>query len=107
MDMTRSIIFIALYVISFSSISATLCPDGHFHADGMCSMCADGSWTTAPRCAMTPNGSFQSDYGHGTRMTPIGNFIPDTGNMVMCPDGQFYAGNSCQLLPDGHFIGTQ
>ena len=107
MSYALRILSIVLCTASLGAVGATMCPDGQFHGDGQCKLCPDGSWTTAPRCTLAPDGSFQPDYGRGTRITPNGNFIPETGNMVMCPDGQFYPGRSCKLLPDGRFIGAQ
>lgn len=85
----------------------TMCPDGQFHANGVCRICPDGSYTTAPQCVLAPNGQFVPGYGGGLRMTPNGNYIPDTGHMVLCPNGAYLPGTRCRLMPDGRYIGEQ
>lgn len=87
--------------------ASTMCPDGSFHADGICKMCPDGSFTTAPQCVLAPSGRFVPGYGGGLKMTPDGNWIPNTGNMTLCPDGSYVPGARCRLTPDGHYIGEQ
>lgn len=103
-------LFGALVMCSLFSLpvsAATLCPDGQYHADGICKLCPDGSWTTAPSCTLAPDGNYVPDYGRGTRLAPDGKYIPDTGSMVLCPDGNYYPGRNCRLLPDGRYIGMQ
>lgn len=87
--------------------ASTLCPDGQYHADGICKLCPDGSYTTAPRCTLAPSGNYVPDYGRGSRLTPAGSYIPETGSMVLCPDGNYYPGRSCRLMPNGHYMGGQ
>ena len=101
------ILFFLLTLSAPYAFGATLCPDGRYHADGVCKLCPDGTYTTAPRCTLAPNGQYVPDYGGGTRLTPKGNYIPNTGRMVLCPDGKYYPGTSCRLLPDGRYIGVQ
>lgn len=102
-------LLLAALLLTFSApvFAATLCPDGQYHADGICKLCPDGSYTTAPRCALSPDGKYIPDYGRGSKLTPDGKYIPDTGSMVLCPDGNYYPGRSCRLLPDGRYIGVQ
>jgi hypothetical protein len=72
-------VFVLLGVCIFLSspvFAATLCPDGQYHADGVCKLCPDGSYTTAPRCALAPDGTYAPDYGRGTRLAPDGRYIP-------------------------------
>jgi len=88
-------------------MAATLCPDGQYHANGICKLCPDGTYTTAPRCTLAPDGSYGPDYGRGFRLTPQGNYIPEVGSMVLCPDGNSYPGRTCRLLPDGRYIGVR
>ena len=102
-----SVLFLILILTTTLSFGATYCPDGQWHADGICKICPDGSWTTAPRCTIAPSGRWVPDYGRGTSLTPNGDYIPNTGRMVMCPDGNYYPGTSCRLLPDGRWIGVQ
>ena len=98
---------IVLLLTSFSAYSQKLCPDGRYHANGVCKVCPDGSYTTAPKCTVAPNGTYQPDYGKGTKVTPKGTYIPNTGHQVLCPDGNYYAGKRCKVLPDGRYIGVQ
>jgi len=90
-------LLLAAVLLTFSvpGIASTLCPDGQYHADGVCKLCPDGTYTTAPRCALAPDGKYIPDYGRGSTLTPDGRYIPDTGSMVLCPDGNFYPGQSC------------
>ena len=41
------------------------------------------------------------------RLAPDGTYIPETGSVVLCPDGKYYPGKSCRLLPDGRYVGTR
>ncbi len=107
-DMKHILLLAALLLtLSAPVFASTLCPDGKYHADGACKLCPDGSYTTAPRCALAPDGQYVPDYGGGTRLSPKGNYIPETGRMVLCPDGNYYPGTSCRLMPDGRYIGVQ
>ncbi len=107
MKETLLLLAAVLFIFSAPAFSATLCPDGQYHADGACKLCPDGSYTTAPRCALAPDGKYIPDYGRGSKLAPDGRYIPDTGSMVLCPDGNYYPGRSCRLLPDGRYIGSQ
>ena len=80
--------FVLLWLtLAAPAFGSTVCPDGRFHADGVCRVCPDGTYTTAPKCAMAPSGKFIPDYGRGSRLAPDGTYIPNTGSMVLCPDG--------------------
>lgn len=107
MSTFKLLILLSLIGIAQIGLADTMCPDGNWHADGTCRICPDGSYTTAPQCVLAPSGGYVPGYGGGLKMTPDGNWIPDTGRMVMCPDGSWQAGSSCRMLPDGRWIGQQ
>ena len=103
-------LFLCLTIFSLfaAPVSAfRLCPDGKYHADGVCKLCPDGSYTTAPRCILAPDGKYIPDYGGGFRTLPDGHYSPETGSMVLCPDGKYYPGHNCELMPNGHYMGDE
>jgi hypothetical protein len=89
--------------------SQTLCPDGSYVDRGPCQLCPDGSYIGGGgRCQLTPKGNYtrQRDEWSQPQLTPRGNYIEGGSRQtILCPDGNYVSGRSCQLTPDGTYIG--
>lgn len=85
---------------SGSQRTPQLCPNGRYVV-GTCTIAPDGSYVGGPP-QIAPNGTYVT----GTpRITPNGSYVGGEGPMLMCPNGSYIVGNSCQLMPNGQYVG--